>query len=747
MRRIARRDSVLGSAILFSLAAASPALAQQSAGTPNDKAQGEGIPEIVVTATKTGATNLQSTPLAVTALSSEELAARGVRDVQDLKAYVPSLQVSDLSGYTQLYVRGIGSNIVFIGSDPSTTIHLDGVYLARPLSYLNDFLDVERVEVLRGPQGTLYGRNSVGGTINVISRRPSREFEAQFQGLYGTYDRYGAKGYLSGSIGVGDAAASLAFDVSGHGPFRENVSTGNDVEDLKSRGVKGQVLIPFSAGEFTLRADYSRQSGAMGAYPKLIGPVGLPLDDSILGDASKVSMDGNNRSVFENFGVAAELNLELAEGVTLRSLSAWRGFDGSIEADADSSSIPLFRNLIAPIRQRQVSEELSLVGKSDRLDWIVGGYYFHERNREPLTLTIFPFGVTHVQRPLLKARSLAAFGQVEFRVTEALSVIAGLRYTTERKDYMLADRFTASTSPDPDVAEAAFPVSGVPGVPDPFTVDTSRRDHALTPRFGVNYKPASNVLLYASATRGFKSGGFDYGANNALDASTGYGPEKLWSYEAGLKSDWLDRRLRVNVTGFYYDYTDLQVQSYVQVGASFGARTQNAATARVKGVELELAARPVSGLQLFANVAYLDAYYREYVNAFVPTFGTFDASGKRLNNAPKWSATFGGNYRLDLDEAGTLDLGADLHVQSEVYFTAANDGVGGVTSYLEQQDGYSVLNGRIGWTSQNEKLGFSLIGMNLTDKAYYLGTANYTPAISARLGRPREVFAQVTLKY
>lgn len=743
MRLNAYRASALGSAALFWLVAAGPALAQETTGKSRD----EGVPEIVVTATKTGETNLQSTPLAVTALSGEELSARGVRDIQDLKSYVPSLQVSDLSGYTQLYLRGIGSNIVFIGSDPSTTIHLDGVYLARPLSYLNDFLDVERVEVLRGPQGTLYGRNSVGGTINVVSRRPTRELGAEFQGVYGTYDRYAAQGYLSGAIGMGDVAASLAFDVSGHGAFRENVSTGNDVEDLKSRGVKGQVLIPFTSGELTLRGDYSRQTGAMGAYPKLIGPVGVPLDDSILGDADKVSMDGDNHSVFENFGVAAELNLDLAEGITLRSLSAWRGFDGSIEADADSSSIPLFRNLIAPIRQRQVSEELSLVGKSDRIDWIVGAYYFHERNREPLTLTIFPFGVSHVQRPLLKARSLAAFGQVEFHMTEALSVIAGLRYTAERKDYMLADRFTASISPDPDEAAAAFPVSGVPGIPDPFVVDARRRDNALTPRFGVNYKPASNVLIYASATRGFKSGGFDYGANNALDASTGYGPEKLWSYEAGIKSDWLGNKLRVNATGFYYDYTDLQVQSFVQMGASFGARTQNAATARVKGVELELAARPVAGLQLFANVAYLDAYYREYVNAFVPTFGTFDASGKRLNNAPRWSATFGGNYRFDLAEAGTLDLGLDMHTQSTVYFTAANDGVAGVSSYLEQQDGYSVLNGRIGWTSENGKLGFSLIATNLTDKTYYLGTANYTPAISARLGRPREVFAQVMLKY
>jgi iron complex outermembrane receptor protein len=733
-----------GLAFVAALAVPHVALAQAAAETQDD----QGISDIVVTATKMGETSLQSTPIAVSAVSGEELAARGIRDVQDLKAYVPSLQVSDLSGYTQLYVRGIGSNSVFIGSDPSTTMHLDGVYLARPLAYLNDFLDVERIEVLRGPQGTLYGRNSVGGTINIVSRRPSDEFTAEVRGEYGNYDRYALKAYVSGPLGGGGVAASLAADLSGHDAFRENVSTGNDMENLKSRGVRGQLLVPLGEGaRVTLRADYSRQSGAFGGNPKLIGPVGVPLDDSILDDPDKVSLDGVSQTVLKNHGVSADVEIEIADGIDLRSLSAYRGFRGSIDADADSSSIPLFRNLVAPIRQSQFSQEFNLVGKGDSFDWVLGAYYFQERNREPLTLTLYPFGASHVQRPLLRADSLAFFGQGEFHISGQLSVVVGLRYTTERKRYELEDRFTASTDPDPDAVEAAFPISGVPGIPDPFVVNTRRRDHALTPKFGINFKPSDNVLIYVSATRGFKSGGYDYGANNAADASAGYGPEKLWSYEAGLKSDWLDRRLRANLTAFYYDYTDLQVQSFVQNGASFGARTQNAATARVKGIEAEFVARPAGGLTLHANLAYLDARYREYLNAFVPTFGSFDASGMRLNNAPKWSATLGGSYEFDLGGSGRINAGADLHLQSRVFFTAANDGVNGVSGYPEQQDGYSLLNARIGWTSADDRWGVSLIGSNLADKNYYVGTANYTPAISARQGRPREIVGQVSLKF
>ncbi|MHB9879380.1 TonB-dependent receptor [Pacificimonas sp. ICDLI1SI03] len=727
---------------------AAPAVAQNGPqSSPSDEIADDRIQDIVVTATRMGETALQSTPIAVSVLSGEDLQNRGVRDVQDLDTYVPSLQVSDLSGYTQLFLRGIGSNIVFIGSDPSTTIHLDGVYLARPLSYLSDFLDVERIEVLRGPQGTLYGRNSVGGTINVISRRPSSTLEGQVQAGYGTYDRYALQGYVSGPI-AGDIRASLAADVSGHDAYRENVSTGNDLEDMKSRGVRGQILVPLGGiGEWLVRADWSRQSGAFGAYPKLIRPTGNPVDDAILGDFDKVSMDRDNHTVLENYGGSSDLSFDLGSGIELRSLTGYREFRGSIIADADASATDMLLNQLRPIRQHQFSQELTLTGDSDTLNWVVGGYYFREKNREPLTLTLFPFGASHIQRPELKARSYAFFGQAEYNFTQQLSVVAGLRYTKERKRYFLSDYFTASTDTDPDVAEDGFVLAGVPGLPDPFIVDTSRTDDALTPKFGINYTPNDDVLLYVSATRGFKSGGYDYGASNAADASAGYGPEKLWSYEAGLKSDLLDRRLRLNLTGFYYDYTDLQVQSYVQIGASFGARTENAATARVKGIEAEIVGRPVNGLELTANIAYLDAKYRDYPDAFVTTFGNFDASGKRLNNAPEWSATLGGSYTFDLADSGEIAIGADTHVQSAVYFTAANDGIGGVSDYPEQQGSYGTVNARLGWTSADGIWRAQLIGTNLFDRDYIVGTANYTAAIAARPGRPREVLGQVSVRF
>jgi iron complex outermembrane receptor protein len=740
--KISNRTSyaILATAMLI----AAPAQAQQDDG---------GINDIVVTATKMGETRLQDTPIAVAAISADDMAARGIRDVQDLKALVPSLQVADLSGYTQMFVRGIGSNIVFIGSDPSTTLHMDGVYLGRPLSYMNDFLDVERVEVLRGPQGTLYGRNSVGGTVNVISRKPSTTPSMEMRAEYGTYDRYALKAYATAPIGKGGAAFSIAGDVSGHDGFRENISTGNDMESMRSRGVRGQVLLPFAAdSSLTLRADYSHQSGSFGAYPKLLGPIGDPAADAIINDPDKVALDAEAYTVMRNFGVSGEFDIAVTDDITLRSVSAYRGFRGSILNDSDSSPYPILPITIGPIRQNQFSQEINLIGKSDLFDWVIGAFYFDEKNRENLTLAIIPEGFSHVQRPKLHAESLGVFAQTEWHLTEQLSFIAGLRYTKEKKSYQLLDKYIVGAIFDPTLADSA-PVVMLPGatpsdplVPWQFDVDTSRKDDAFTPKFGINFKPNNDVLVYASATRGFKSGGYDFGALNYENAVRGFAPEKLWSYEAGLKSDWFGRRLRANVTGFYYDYKDLQVQGYLNDGLAFGATTNNAATARVKGVELELIARPAGGLSLSANLAYLDAKYKDFVGASVGQL-EFDASGKRLNNAPKWAGTLGAAYELAMSDGSRIELGADYRFQTTIYFTALNDGVGTVRDYLEQQRGYEVVNARIGWKAADDRFGINLFASNLFDKNYIVGTANYTPAISARQGRPREIVGQVSMKF
>jgi len=705
---------------------------------------GQALEEIVVTATKTGATALQSTPIAITSFTSRQLDTRAIDNITGLVSYTPGLQISDLSGYAQLYIRGVGSNTVYIGSDPSTTVHLDGVYLARPLSYFTDFLDVEDIEVLRGPQGTLYGRNSVGGTILINSRKPSETPGGELQISVGNYGEYSIKGYITGPIADTGILGSLAVNRLAHDAYLYNISTGGGVEDQDTYGFRGQLLFPITdRGSLTVRADYSKEDDALGAYPKLLARTFSPLDNSILGDFHKVSMNLANETIEENYGFAADLKYQITDDIDFRSLSAFRSFRGSIMSDADSSALNFLHTTEGPIAERQYSEEVNLHGKFDALDLFLGGFYFRENDREPLTVAIFPpifpVGVSHIQRPTLEDESYALFGQGEYHLTDQLSLIAGIRWTHESKDYRLSDFWTISTSFDPAVAETG-PLFPIPA----FNVNANRSASAWTPKFGINYKPVDNILLYVSATRGFKSGGFDYGAPDAIDASRGYSPEYLWSYEIGAKTDWLDRRLRLNVDGFYYDYTDLQVELFVPPA---NAITENAATAEVKGIEAEFEALPLPELNLFLNVAYLDATYSKYPAAFTTAFGAFDASGKFLNHAPEWSITVGGTYTWDIGDWGSIYAGADFHFQTTEFFTPANDGVNGVSGYIEKQGPFGLLNARIGWDSEDRLWGAAFIMNNLTDRDYITGTASYGAAIAGRPGDPRTFRAEVTRKF
>ncbi len=733
MPKVSFKNTLL-SAATMTLVFASPATAQEVRETAAD--------DIVVTASRTGASTVRDTPIAMTALTSEQLDRRGVSDIRGLADYTPGLQIADFSGYAQIFIRGVGSNDPFAGTDPSSTIHLDGVYLGRTLGYFSSFLDVERVEVLRGPQGTLYGRNSVGGTINVVTRAPTEELTGEVQIGGGTFNAFNAAAYISGGLG-GGVKASLAGQYRRHGNYFENVSTGGDIGRERNVGLRGQVAIPLGErGEAIIRADYTRQKGRLVGYSKLLAPTGVPTDDAILGDFDKVSLNRTNSEDQKAGGVALDLRYQLSDVATLKSLSSWRKLRGTLSYDPDGSSLEIGRTAV-DLHQEQISEDLSLTVKTDRFTLLAGLFYFQERVREPLVFNLTVAGFSNYRLPTVKTRSYAAYTQGEFNFTDQLSVVAGLRYTKEKKKLSGEFLWTSSASLDFDEALAAPPLVGVPGFYDPFIVDTSKTYDAWTPKFGLNFKPNQDTLLYASATRGFKSGGFDMGTTTRETSEAGFGPEKLWSYEVGAKGSWLDRKLNVNLAAFRYDYKDLQVTLFVPPSY---ALTQNAASARTYGIELESEIRPYQGLSINGSLTYLDAKYRDYPAAYSAAFGSFDASGKRLNNAPKWAYTVGATYSFAA-LGGDAYLGADYRWQDDIYFSAANDGVNGVTGYLEQQGSYGLLNARIGWTSNDGRYGVNVAGRNLLDKDYVVSTAGYTAAITGRPGTPRTVEATFSVKW
>ena len=667
------------------------------------------LAEVVVTATKTGATKLQQTPIAMSAITTAQIDQTGLHDVRDLATMTPNLVIAENSGLAQIYIRGIGSNNVFAGSDPSSTLQIDGVYIARPAAVFYDFLDVDRIEVLRGPQGTLYGRNSVGGTINIISRLPTNTFESKAEATYGNFNAYGGEAYVSGPLIKDRLMASLSLNGSQHDGYFKNIVPGsNDYGADRSWGIRGQLrATPTDALEIIVRADYAAASGALATNQVPLQPFDA-VTDKVLNDAHKVALDtpgSSNRSVD---GVSAEINYTVSPALVFKSLTAYRDskFIGKLDADATDQHL---NETDLDERQHQFSEELNLSGHAAGFHYVFGLYYIDEHIHLDTTAFNFLAGIAPRITPVVKTRAYAVYGQASYDVTSQLTLTAGVRYTKETKDF----------DEDFNITPVGMTMS-VPG----FPVIYSRVGNydAVTPKFGIEYRPVQDVMFYASVTRGFKSGGFNFAS---LNPTQGYNPEYLWSYEGGVKSEFFDHRLRLNADGFYYDYTDLQVQAFIAPGV---VDITNAANATVKGVELEALARPATGLEVGASATWLDATYKTFPAAPVG-LTTVNASGNFLNTAPEWAYNVFADYTVPV-ATGHGFARIEYSWKSRQFFTPANDDI-------ETQGAYGLLNASIGWRSPGDHWQVIVFGRNLTDQGYLVSTGSYTAVPAGTPGDPR----------
>lgn len=716
-----RRISLIAAA--SGLALAAPVHAQTSgvatAQSPNDD-EGDGS-DILVTANRTGATRLSDTALAVTAFSQDTLDKTGIKDVRDLTALTPNLQVTQNASFSQVYIRGIGSNNVFGGSDPSSTIHLDGVYLARPASYLSNFLDVERIEVLRGPQGTLYGRNSVGGTINVVSRRPGSQLEARLQATGGNYGLARLEGYISGPVAGDTVGASLSLLASRRDGYLRNVVPGvGDADNEGTMGARAQIrLTPSAPLEIVLRGDILDSDDALAGYVKLLQTTTDPLANSVLGDFRRVALNVQPGSKRRQWGGAGEVTYALGGGIDLKSLTAYRANRLTQVGDTDGTALNI-RRTDQFEDQHQFSQEVNLTGKTGGLTFILGGYYFDEHIVVDSSVTTFASNLRANFSPVIDTSAWAGFAQGTYALTDWASLTAGIRYTRETKDF--AQRATNFST-----------VTGLPLATYPRTYSVSATYDAWTPKFGVELRPTEGVLLYASATKGFKSGGYNFSSANPAQ---GFAPETLWAYEGGAKLTLFDRLLRLDATYFHYDYTDLQVQSFLTPGV---IDITNAADAKVDGVEVEAVLRPARMLQLGTNVAYLDARYANYTSALLPGNIAFDASGNRLNLSPKWSYGLWAQADVPVGDGSLFARGEYSH-RTRQFFTAANRG-------LDQQAPYSLVNASIGYSFPGDHFEVIAFGRNLGDTDYVTSTASFASGIVGRVGEPRTYGLRLVAKY
>lgn len=699
-----------------------PALAQETlpAGTTSDTQAQADPDDIIVTASRTGETRLQDTPLAVTAFNAATLERTGIKDVRDLATLTPNLQVTQNGAFSQIYIRGIGSNNVFAGSDPSSTIHLDGIYLARPASYLSNFLDVERVEVLRGPQGTLYGRNSVGGTINVVSRKPTDEFAAKLQTTFGNYGFTRIEGYVSGGV-ADNLAASLSLIASRRDGYLLNVGPdGARYDGEGTLGGRAQLrFTPSPRLDLVLRGDYVDSDDTLAGYVKLLQSVNDPVANSVLGDYHKIAINIPIFNQRRQWGGSGEINYDLGSGLKLKSLTGYRGSRLRANTDTDATTLNV-RRTDQFEAQHQFSQELNLVGKTGGLSFILGAYYFHENIKPDTSVTTFASNLRANFAPTVNTDALAGFAQGTYAVTDWLSLTAGIRYTHETKKFdQVATNFST--------------VTGLPLAGYPRTYSLEGVYNAWTPKFGIEVRPASGILLYATATKGFKSGGFNLTSANPAQ---GYAPETLWSYEGGAKLDLLGRVLRLNATYFHYDYSNLQVQSFLTPGV---IDITNASDAKVDGVELESILRPASWLQIGANVAYLDARYVNYTSALAAGNIPFDASGRRLSLSPKWTESLWAQADVPVGRGSAFVRGEFSH-RTRQFFTAVNGG-------FDQQAPYSLVNASVGYTLPGDHFEIMVYGRNLGDTQYVTSTASFAAGIVGKVGEPRTYGIRLIAKY
>ncbi|KKC24172.1 TonB-dependent receptor [Sphingomonas sp. SRS2] len=718
------------------------------------------VAEIVVTAQKRSE-SLQKVPLAITAITASELERSGIRDLQGVAATVPGLNLGEQLGVAKITLRGIGLESLQPGAEGSIAFHVDGIFISRSVAALASFYDIQQVEVLRGPQGTLYGRNATGGSINITTRGPTEELSGYASLTAGNYNQIVAEGAVGGAIIPDVLSARVAFQTQDHDGYGKNVVTGNEIDDLNSRAIRGSLrFTPNDRLTVDLKADYYRRSDHSGGYHYLGGGAfsapGVPITPfglTLFGGQAPSNrrdlannVDPTNRVRF--WGASGRISYELSDEIDLVSLTAYRKLKYQTLSDIDSTSAP-----IAPIYQaeqdRQFSQEFQITGNHDRLNWLVGLFYFNENDRGQLAIpfdnfAFFPPPTNYLTQGywgggFIKTKAMAVFGQATYKLSDVLRLTVGGRYSTEKKRAL--DQFLFDVATPFDASTPANLVLQPPA--GTISQPGSERFNSFTPRIALDYQVTPDVLLYASWSKGFKSGTYSLGT-----LSPPVNPEKVSAFEGGMKSTLFDRRVRLNLAGFYYKYSDLQVGKVEDQSTVL----ENAATATIYGLEAELQVRPVERVRIDANAAWLHARFDEYVSRdLARPFGdgttlingnpAFNLAGNTLSQSPNFTFFAGAQYTLPTG-AGDFTLRGEISYRDRSYLTAFN------VPYLSQPS-FAKLNAFLNWTSVGEKISGSLFVRNITNKttvsSAYVSSGLFGFPINGYLEEPRTYGA--TIRY
>ena len=725
---------------------------QDPAPKTADESSASALEEILVTARKREE-DLQKTPVSISAFTGADLAARQIDTIAQVSETTPNFTfesttpISGSSAASSVYIRGVGQFDFTLVSEPGVGVYLDGVYIARSVGAVLDMLDVERVEVLRGPQGTVFGKNTIGGAVNVISKRPSAEPEGYLELKAGSDSRIDAKASFSGPLADAVAIRATVARLTQDG-YVADLAGGPELSDTDA--AVGRLVLEFNpsdsfsalfAADGTRRRESGRAQKILAFNPAARGPsfgpfgavaafLGVPnYDARFLAGGPFATNQGPNASVksdLDLWGASLTLEFDLG-GVTLKSISGYREFDTEFGRDSDNSPFDIV-NTIDLMDHEQLSEELQLLGSTadDRFSWLAGLFYLTEEgaNRNDVLIPV----LTIKSGGAIDNDGWAVFGQGTYKLTDPLSISLGARYTDETK------RFT----PDQQVIYNPFTVPVFGGLPwaDGERILPVRRferqDSDTSLSAALNYQWTPYFMTYVSYAEGFKGGGFDqrvFPPRGPDGRPATFAPETLTQYELGWKWQNGANTVRVNGAVFLSDYQDMQVRVVDSLAPGVG----NAGEGEVRGAEIELTARPARALSFEAGVGYLDTEITTLGPNIDPAADRIRL-GNRFINSPEWSFDASGSYAMPVGSAGEITARVDWAWRDKVFNNWAND-------ESIAQDSLSLINASLTWNLQESGWDFVLAGKNLTDEIYIvtgndeLDTFGYAEAVYAR---PRE---------
>nr|WP_313429199.1 TonB-dependent receptor [Brevundimonas diminuta] len=737
------RLALMTSAFITASLCAAPTLAQQTAETE----QASNVDDVVVTARRREE-SLKDVPVAVTAVTSERLEQTGAADITTLQSQTPNATVQVARGTNSTlttFIRGVGQQDPLWGFEPGVGLYVDDVYVARPQGAVLDIFDIERLEVLRGPQGTLYGRNTIGGAIKYVTKRLGPDPELTLKGAYGSYNQVdliaSGSAPITETLRIGGAIARYTRD--GYGT---NLNTG--AEHYNKDVTAGRLSVEWTPRDdlfFRLAGDITEdESNARHGYR-----LKAPTTDDVYDTRAGIGDDGYVRT--RGLSLTGEWNVN--DAVTLKSVTAWR--DGDTKGDGiDFDGLPQpILDIPGYYADSQFTQEFQLLFQGERWQGVAGVFYMDASAEGAFDTVIglypsmgpgLPAGLTTFTGGKVDTESFAVFADFSYDVTDQLSLSVGGRWTRDKKSVdQLRQNYLGVKSPFFGNSSA------IPAGPPSTDYTNSDTYSEFTPRVSASYKFTPELTGYASYGRGFKSGGFDMRGDASLYPETvnGYQPELVDTYEIGLKGSLLDRRINFATALFKSEYTDQQITSQFFIPpTSVVSYVDNAGSSEIWGWELEASARITDGFIPRLTLGYLDAKFNDFVT-LNPLTGKREnmADQRHFQNTPDWTASLALPYSFDLGDRGSV-----IFTPTAAYR--------GATQMFEtpipllDQGYYWLYDATLMWTSPDARYRVSLAGRNLGDERYRAGGYNFPGAITGDsvigfYGPPRTVTLSVTARF